>query len=455
MNRAELLLKRGKAITQARQLSDKYPDGTAIPGDVRQQIQALLDEAADCDKQLRALNEDAEFRKKIKEQYDSLNESEGREVDTADPAKESRNRKGDDKEARERKQKRQRQAFKLYLRHGVGGLNNEMREALGPVANIGDYLNEQRGVLNASGSDEADLEMEARALAAGTGSAGGFIVPPLFTPEVSQAMKAYQGVRIDGSDHIVGDSGADLPFPSNDDTGNTGEIVGENGSVSELDPVLANTVVSTFMYSSRLVRVPMQLLMDGGFDIVSWLFGILQERLGRITNTHWTNGTGTGQPRGLVTAMGTSGGGIGVSTAANNAFTADEVLALQHSVDPAYRDQSSYKMSDGILQRVRILKDGQGRYLLNDATAGAPATIWGKPFTIYTEMTATITPSTNIMLFGRTRDYKTREVRSLALFRFQEKYMDQHQVGFMAFQRFGGNYVNPGNNSVKALRTIA
>lgn len=443
MNAAELRLKRAKAITEARQIQNKYKQGERVSAEDAKIIDSYLEEARQCEAKLKEIEDDEKRRKELDDAFNSLGQSEGRKTDPSQPGRDAKGGKSDDE-----RRELQKKGFDRFLRRGAQALTAEQRSALGPTRGLEEMLNNA-----VNGSDDE----EARALSAVTGSAGGFAVPALFNPEVSNAMKAFTGIRLAGSEHITSDSGQDLPFPTNDDTGNVGEIVGENVAVTEQDVVLAQTTLSTFMYSSKLIRVPIQLLQDAGFDIETWLFAKLSERIGRAFNAHTTTGTGTGQPRGIVTAMGTSGVGIGVSTAANNAITADEVLALQHSVDPAYRDDpsSKYMLSDGLLQRVRILKDSNGRYLLNDATSGAPATIWGKPFQIMTDMTATITPSTNVMLFGRARDYKTREVRGLTLFRFNEKYMDQLQVGFLAFQRWGGNYVNPGNFSVKALRTIA
>jgi hypothetical protein len=56
------------------------------------------------------------------------------------------------------------------------------------------------------------------------------------------------------------------------------------------------------------------------------------ERIGRGTNQHFTTGTGSSQPQGIVT-----GATTGVTAAGVAAITADELIDLVHSVDPAYR----------------------------------------------------------------------------------------------------------------------
>jgi len=398
---------------------------------------------------------DAELEARLKKSEDEFRSSSGRKTDPGSPRRHAsdNHEEHEDEEnepavrAHERKQAEIRgRAFIAFCRRGVGGLNEEAIKALGGVRSMGQ---DERSA--------HDPLVENRNLTVGTGSAGGFTVSPLFQSVMSDAMKAFQGVREAGSEHITGDSGADLPFPNNNDTAAVATIVAETAAQSTNTTAFGQTVIPTYMYSSGIVLCSIQLLQDSAFNIEGWLQGKLMERMGRGTNLHWTTGTGSSQPNGIVTAMGTSGAGIGVTTALNNAITADEVLNLQHSVDIGYRrsGKCKYAFSDGILNRLRILKDSQGRYLLNEPTQAAPGTIWGQPYEIFTEMSATITASTNLMLFGDFSNYKTREVRGMTLFRFNELYMVNGQVGFCVFGRFGGNFVNPGNFPVKAMRTAA
>ena len=341
-----------------------------------------------------------------------------------------------------------RAAFSKYLRRGMLSMSEEERAVLDTGYQAAD--------LNA-------LDAETRGLAVGSGAAGGFTVPPLLQLEVSEAMLAYSGVDQAGATQLRTATGADYPIPTNDDTGNVGAIVAEEASVGAEVPIqFANTVVSTFQYTTRPILVSLQMMQDSFVNLDQWITGKMTERLGRILNTHRTTGTGSGQPRGIVTAMGTSGAGIGVSTAANNAFTYDEVIALQHSVDKAYRDNpnAGYAMSDGIWLRARLLKDSQGRPLFDDPRDGGLPRINGKPVNIFSGMaglsSGAIPASTTLMLYGDFSYYHSREVvGSMAIFRQNELYINNGQIGFLAFGRYGGNFVNPGNWPVKGLRTIA
>ena len=87
---------------------------------------------------------------------------------------------------------------------------------------------------------------------------------------------------------------------------------------------------------------------------------LLGERLGRRANLELTTGDGTGDPNGIVTAS--SAGKVAAST---SAITWDEIIELEHSVDPAYRmgPKVCYMFNDNVLRDVRKLKDGDGNYL--------------------------------------------------------------------------------------------
>ena len=67
------------------------------------------------------------------------------------------------------------------------------------------------------------------------------------------------------------------------------------------------------------------------------------------------------------------------------AVTADELIDLYHSVDPAYRasPKARFMMHDTVLAAVRKLKDGDGQYLWQPGLAGGqPSTIVDRPFSM-------------------------------------------------------------------------
>jgi HK97 family phage major capsid protein len=128
----------------------------------------------------------------------------------------------------------------------------------------------------------------------GTGSAGGYLVPPEFRDTLVETLKWY-GPMLQEAEMITTASGANLPWPTNDDTANVGAILAENTAMSEQDVTLGTASIDAYMYTSKLVRASYQLMQDRD-DFPRWLARKLGERIGRIWNQHFTTGTGSSQP---------------------------------------------------------------------------------------------------------------------------------------------------------------
>lgn len=287
-----------------------------------------------------------------------------------------------------------------------------------------------------------------RALSAVTGSAGGFTVPAGFVATLEKALKDYSGPR-QVADVIRTDGGAPMSWPTVNDTGNVGRIVGEGAAVNQLDPTFGQVTFGAFKYTSDLVLVPAELLDDSAVDMGKELGEILGERIGRIQEQHFTTGTGTGQPQGIVT-----GAGLGKTAASATLLTGDEIIDLIHSVDPAYRADPSFRLmfSDGILAILRKLKDGQGRPLFEEGQDGFPDKVKGVRFVINQNMPQAPATGLRTMLAGPMRKYKVRDVKKVRIKRLDERFADTDQVGFVAFLRSDAKVLNAGTGPIKFLQ---
>ncbi len=141
--------------------------------------------------------------------------------------------------------------FRNWAAHGMSGLSNEERSIM------------QRG--------EQNLTEEMRAQSVGTDSGGGFLVPEGFREELDIAMAQFGGMR-QAADVFATASGNDLPWPTTNDSAQTGELLGENTAATEQDVTFGATTLQAFMYSSKMVRVSLQLLQDSAIrmDAGAW-----------------------------------------------------------------------------------------------------------------------------------------------------------------------------------------
>ena len=282
-----------------------------------------------------------------------------------------------------------------------------------------------------------------------TGSEGGFTVDSAVASSVLDALKAYGGMRAVSTVIATSGIGA-MSFPTSDGTTEEGEIVAENGSATDLDVTFGTIALPVYKYSSKVVTVPFELLQDSSVDIEGFVRNRLIQRLGRVTNKHFTVGTGSAQPNGVNTAA-----AVGV-TAANStsqvtAVTYASLVNLQHSLDPAYREggNTRWMMHDDTVRDLRKIVDGSTRPIFvpgyeQGVPGGAPDTLMGRPITVNQAMPV-MGISARSILFGDFSHYYIRDVMAVEMFRFTDSaFTKKGQVGFLAWMRSGGNLIDVG-----------
>jgi HK97 family phage major capsid protein len=221
-----------------------------------------------------------------------------------------------------------------------------------------------------------------------TNSQGGYTVQTEVAREVLDALKAFGGMR-SVSDVIQTTGVGDMNYPTSDGTAETGEIIGQNTTATGADVSFGVKTLTVYKFSSKIVAVPFELLQDSNVDIEAFVRNRLVTRLGRITNTYFTTGTGgSSQPNGVVTAA-TVGVTAANSTSQVTAITYGSLVDLVHSVDPAYRalGNTKFMMNDASVKVLRKIVDGQSRPIFvpgyeQNVPGGAPDTLLGVPIVV-------------------------------------------------------------------------
>ena len=316
-------------------------------------------------------------------------------------------------------------ALRNFLTAGLSALSQEQRAAMA-----------------------ARLNPDIRAaMSTSTNSEGGYTTALEYQRSLEQAMKQFGGIRSVAS-VIQTATGMQMQFPTADATSETGEIVGQNAAVTLGETTFGLTTLDVYKYSSKKIALPFELLQDSFIDIEAYIQSLLATRLGRITSTHFTTGTGSSQPRGIVT--GAASGKTG-ATGQTTTVIYDDLVDLEHSVDPAYRGNAGvgFMMHDSSLKVVRKLKDDQSRPIFvpgyeQGNPGGAPDRLLGRPIYIAQEMPVMAANAKSI-LFGDFKKYVIRDVMDLTLFRMTDSaFTLSGQVGFVAFMRSGGNLIDAG-----------
>lgn len=281
---------------------------------------------------------------------------------------------------------------------------------------------------------------------------GHYTVPEEMMRPLEVALLQFGGMR-QVATVIRTATGAELPNPTLNDTSNTGALLGEGLEHTELDVTFNQLVLNAYKYTSRRVPVSVEYLQDNAINFVSRIGAILGERIGRITNQHFTRGTGSAQPNGIVTAATSSG----ITTGGATTITHDNLIDLKHSVDPAYRAQGArFMFNDTTLKLLKKIKipqfsgDTAGMPLWRAGmAAGEPDTIDGDPYTINQQVEDGT--GKKAILYGLLSKYLIRDVRDVTLVRLDERYAELGVVAFLAFSRHDGDLLDAGTNPVKYL----
>lgn len=282
------------------------------------------------------------------------------------------------------------------------------------------------------------------AMSTTTPAEGGYTVPTEVASMVVDALKAFGGMR-EVAEIITTEAGNPLSYPTSDGTAEVGEIVAENAAATTGDITFNTVALNPFKYSSKKIALPVELIQDAAIDVVQFVVNRLAQRLGRITNTHYTVGTGSGQPSGIAARA--NSGRVG-ATGQTATVTYDDLVLLEHSVNSAYRRNAAFMMADSSVSVVRRIKDTAGRPIFTPSydaggTAGAPDRLLGRPLVVNDDVAAMAANARSI-LFGQLDQYKIRDVAGgVSIRRFDDSaFALNGQVGFCGWMRTGGNLLD-------------
>jgi HK97 family phage major capsid protein len=357
-------------------------------------------------------------------------------------------------------QREYRKAFGTYLRRGLSGMNEEGRSIMAREFRTDDQAASQWG--NVTGQSYTGGNLQGGTT---SGVAGGYLVPAGFQFEVENATKYYAPL-LDGSviRTIETAGGGLLPFPTENDTTQQASILADAVQDSEQGVAFGVVNFGAYKYTSRIVRVSVELLQDSAFNMESLLADAFGKRFGRKFESDLTVGSGVSAPKGIITAVIASGAtpivgagsnvNDGQGSAAYSTIGTPDLVNLEHSVDSSYRRGAKWMLHDSTAKVLKNLLDKYGRPIWVPGLAvNAPDTILGYPYVINQSM-ATVAASTNpaTVAFGDFQKYIVRKVKDMSVLRLNERYADFGQVGFISFMRIDGNLVDAGTHPINVLQ---
>jgi len=279
-----------------------------------------------------------------------------------------------------------------------------------------------------------------------TTPAGGALVPIDFRRTLYEHMIENSAVRMLGATVLTTASGEAIQMPKTTAHGGAA-LVAELGVIPASDAVFGQVTLDAFKYG-KLTQVSSELLTDSAINLLDYLARDTGRAIGNASGAHFINGTGAGQPNGIVTAapVGVTGP-VGTSTSLGSQGTAnqggDALLNLVYSVLQPYRAKGAFLMNDASVKIVRTLKEGStNQYLFQPGlSSGAPDSVFGYPIVTDPNMPVMAANAKSIV-FGDFSAYYIRDVQGLRYERSDDFAFNQDMVTFRGLLRTDGDLID-------------
>ena len=254
------------------------------------------------------------------------------------------------------------------------------------------------------------------ALQVGTDSEGGYLVPDEYERTLIEALEDQNIFR--QLAHVIHTSSGDRKIPVVASKG-TASWIDEEAQYPESDDAFGQVSIGAYKLAT-MIKISEELLNDSVFDMPAYIAKEFARRIGAAEEEAFFTGNGTGKPLGILAATG--GAEAGVTAAAADKISMDEVIDLFYSLRAPYRRNAVFIMNDATVKALRKLKDGQGQYLWQPSiTAGTPDTILNRP--VYTSgFMPTLATGNKTILFGDLGYYWVADREGRSFKRLNELY---------------------------------
>ena len=286
-------------------------------------------------------------------------------------------------------------------------------------------------------------ENHAQGLKVGEKGAGGYLVPDSMETQIMQTLAEENVMRRLAAVIHMEDGERAVP------------VVRSMSEAQWLDENEAMEIGAAGFEAARLkprklgltIPVSNELLADAGVDMAAFLADSFARRIASNEEKAFLAGDGVKQPTGLLNSA-----QVGVTTAAPDAFTADELISLYYALDEQYRAKAVFLMHEDTAKALRTLKDENGRYLWREALGGESDRLLGRP--VYaSRFMPKLTAGAKPVVFGDLSKYWIADRGNRVLRRYGEVFALRDQTAFVMTERVDGKLIVP--EAVKVIRMAA
>ena len=284
------------------------------------------------------------------------------------------------------------------------------------------------------------------ALQVGTDSEGGYLAPDEYQRTLIQALEEQNIFR--KLAHVISTGSGERKIPIVASKG-TAAWIDEEAQYPESDDAFGMVSIGAYKLAT-MIKVSEELLNDSVFDVPAYIAKEFARRIGAAEEEAFFTGDGKGKPTGILAATGAE---VGVTAAAANAITMDEVMDLFYSLRAPYRRNAVFIMNDSSVKALRKLKTQNGDYIWQPSVqVGEPDKLLGRPIYTSSYMPA-LEAGAKGVLFGDLGYYWVADRQGRSFKRLNELYAPTGQVGFLSSERVDGKLILP--EAVKCLQMKA
>ena len=266
--------------------------------------------------------------------------------------------------------------------------------------------------------------------------------PVSFYNQIIETMTETSAVLNAGATLITTATGEDLRVPRSTATGTAG-IVAEGDPIPESDPTLGVVTLEAHKYG-LLIQVSTEMIEDTTVDLQSYLAREAGTAIGVALGNHLINGTGTGQPKGIIpdATLGQAGP-TGTATSFGTQATAGQGTDLLNSLYGSLAEPYTATGSTAFLARnatvtaIRNLKASTGELVGNAYVNNSPA-----PFFVDPSVPA-MAANAKSVLVGSFDRYFLRLVNGIRFERSDSAFFANDMVGFRVLLRADGAVIDP------------
>lgn len=280
---------------------------------------------------------------------------------------------------------------------------------------------------------------EVKALTVSTDANGGYLAPDEFGNELIKLLNEYSPIR--SYARVINISAGEIKYPRRV-TGTAATWVGETEDRTESGMTFEQISLTPFELAT-FTDVSNQLLEDNAYGLEGELLADYAESFGKTEGLAFVKGTGTGQPKGIMSVTGLKEIKTGVAASFPTTNPADVIIAMYHQIATTHAQNGVWLMNRNTLGTIRQWKDGTGRYLVLDPiTAGGVSTLLGRPIVEMPDMDD-IGANKYPILFGDLSGYRIVDRLGLSTLRDPYSLAGKGQVRFHARKRVGADVTHP------------